>query len=41
MLKDNFIDDDGINGYAGMVRQFRTAVRGRGEIKCAELWHIE
>lgn len=30
-----------MKGEVGMVRLFRTAVRGRGEKKCADLGHIE
>lgn len=30
-----------MKGYVGRVRLFRTAVRGGGELKCADLGHIE
>lgn len=30
-----------MDGYVGMARPFRTAVRGGGELKCADLGHIE
>lgn len=30
-----------MKGYVGRVRLFRAAARGRGEMKCADLGHIE
>lgn len=30
-----------MNGQVGRVILFRTAVRGGGELKCADLGHIE
>ena len=30
-----------MNGQVGRVKPFRTTVRGGGELKCADLGHIE